>query len=211
MLLHTIFVIALAAEAMTAALAAGRRNMDWFGVCVLGCVTALGGGTTRDILLGHYPLIWVEEPGYLLVTIAAAMFTIAVARVMERLRLIFLLLDAVGLVVFTIVGCQIAMDMGQPAMIVIVAGLITGCVGGVLRDVLCNDVPLLFAGELYATVSAVTACIYFFGVKAGLPVDAVTVVAAVIGFAFRTLAIVFKLEMPRFVYAPVRGNQSSKR
>lgn len=210
MLLHTIFVIALAAESMSAALAAGRRNMDWFGVCVLGCVTALGGGTARDLLLGHYPLIWVEQPAYLLVTTAAAMFTIAVARMMERLKLVFLLLDAIGLVVFTISGCLVAMEMGQPVLIVVVAGMITGCVGGVLRDVLCNDVPLLFSGELYATVSAVTACIFFFGVQAGLPVDVMTLVAMIVGFAFRTFAIVFKIEMPRFVYVPVR-DQSSRR
>jgi|TARA_A100001391_G_scaffold187328_1_gene157084 uncharacterized membrane protein YeiH len=210
MLLHTVFVIALAAEAMTAALAAGRRNMDWFGVCVLGCVTALGGGTARDLLLGHYPLLWVEQPAYLLVTTAAALFTIAVARIMERLKLIFLLLDAVGLVVFTISGCMVAMEMGQPVIIVIVAGMITGCVGGVLRDVLCNDVPLLFSGELYATVSAITACVFFFGVQAGLPVEVMTIAAMVAGFTLRALAIVFKIEMPRFVYVPVR-DQSSKR
>ena len=210
MLLHTLFVIALAAESMSAALAAGRRNMDWFGVCVLGCVTALGGGTARDLLLGHYPLLWVEQPAYLLVTTAAALFTIAVARIMERLKLIFLLLDAVGLVVFTISGCMVAMEMGQPVIIVIVAGMITGCVGGVLRDVLCNDVPLLFSGELYATVSAITACVFFFGVQAGLPVEVMTIAAMVAGFTLRALAIVFKIEMPRFVYVPVR-DQSSKR
>ncbi|MAN78159.1 trimeric intracellular cation channel family protein [Pelagibacterium flavum] len=210
MLLHTVFVIALAAESMSAALAAGRRNMDWFGVCVLGCVTALGGGTARDLLLGHYPLLWVDQPAYLMVTTAAALFTIAVARIMERLKLIFLLLDAVGLVVFTISGCMVAMEMGQPVLIVIVAGMITGCVGGVLRDVLCNDVPLLFSGELYATVSAITACVFFFGIQAGLPVEVTTITAMAVGFALRTLAIVFKIEMPRFVYVPVR-DQSSKR
>lgn len=210
MLLHTVFVIALAAESMSAALAAGRRNMDWFGVCVLGCVTALGGGTARDLLLGHYPLLWVDQPAYLMVTTAAALFTIAVARIMERLKLIFLLLDAVGLVVFTISGCMVAMEMGQPVLIVIVAGMITGCVGGVLRDVLCNDVPLLFSGELYATVSAITACVFFFGIQAGLPVEVMTIAAMAAGFALRTLAIVFKIEMPRFVYVPVR-DQSSKR
>lgn len=210
MLLHTIFVIALAADSMSAALAAGRRNMDWFGVCVLGCVTALGGGTARDLLLGHYPLLWVDQPAYLVVTTAAALFTIAVARIMERLKLIFLLLDAVGLVVFTISGCLVAMEMGQPVLIVIVAGMITGCVGGVLRDVLCNDVPLLFSGELYATVSAITACVFFFGIQAGMPMDLMTIVAMAVGFTLRTLAIVFKIEMPRFVYVPVR-DQSSKR
>lgn len=210
MLFYTIFVIALAAESMTAALAAGRRNMDWFGVCVLGCVTALGGGTTRDVLLGHYPLIWVEEPALLLVTVAAALFTIAVARFMEKLKMAFLLLDALGLVVFTVAGCMVAIEMGQPVVIVIVAGMITGCVGGVLRDVLCNDVPLLFSGELYATVSAVTACIFFFGLQLGAPQEVAMVTAIAVGFVLRLLAIIFKIEMPRFVYGPVR-DQSSRR
>jgi len=113
-------------------------------------------------------------------------------------------------VVFTISGCMVAMEMGQPVIIVIVAGMITGCVGGVLRDILCNDVPLLFAGELYATVSAITACIFFFGVQAGLPVELMSLAAIAIGFTLRTLVIVFRIEMPRFVYAPVR-DQSSRR
>jgi uncharacterized membrane protein YeiH len=142
--------------------------------------------------------------------VAAALFTIAVARFMERLKMAFLLLDALGLVVFTVTGCMVAMEMGQPVLIVIVAGMITGCVGGVLRDVLCNDVPLLFSGELYATVSAATACIFFFGLQAGVQADLMTIVAIAIGFTLRVLAIVFKIEMPRFVYAPVR-DQSSKR
>ena len=84
--LHILYLIAITAEAMTAALAAGRRRMDWVGVCLLGCVTALGGGSARDVLLGHYPLVWVEHPSYLLVTAGAALATIAIARLMRRLR-----------------------------------------------------------------------------------------------------------------------------
>lgn len=200
MLLHTLFVVALAAEAMTAALAAGRRNMDWFGVAVLGCVTALGGGTARDLLLGHYPLLWVAEPLYLLLTAGAALFTILVARLMDRLRMVFLLLDALGLVVFTIAGCSVALALGHPPAIVIVAGMITGCVGGVLRDVLCNDIPLLLAGELYATVSIVTGGLYLGMLHFGVSVDLAALVALAVGFSLRTAAIVFKIEMPRFVY-----------
>lgn len=200
MLFHTLFVIALAAEAMTAALAAGRRKMDWFGVACLGCVTALGGGTARDVLLGHYPLLWVENPYYLLLTAGAALFTILIARVMDRLGMVFLLLDALGLVVFTIAGCVVAMEMGHPPIIVIVSGIITGVVGGVLRDVLCNDIPLLFSGELYATVSAVTGVLYLTLLHFETPMPVAVLIAVVIGFALRTAAIVFKLEMPRFVY-----------
>jgi uncharacterized membrane protein YeiH len=200
MLLSVIFIAAIAAEAMTAALAAGRRKMDWFGVCVLACVTALGGGTARDVMLGHYPLTWVKDPYLLLVCCGAALLTIGLARFMDRLRWPFLLLDALGLVVFTIIGCDVAMEMGQPPLIVIVSGMLTGIGGGVLRDVLCNDVPLVFSGELYATVSIVVGAIYFLGLRWGVEHTLLTVIALLVGLALRSLAILFKLGMPKFVY-----------
>jgi uncharacterized membrane protein YeiH len=199
-LLHVIFLVAIAAEAMTAALAAGRRKMDWFGVCVLACVTALGGGTMRDTLLGHYPLSWVADPYLLIICCGAAIATIAAARFMAALRWPFLLLDALGLVVFTIIGCNVALEMGQSPIIVIVAGMITGIAGGIMRDVLCNDVPLVFSSELYATVSIVTGVLYYLGLQYGFPAEFVIVAAFVVGLTLRVLAIVFKLEMPKFVY-----------
>src|SRR5689334_7717853 len=199
-MLHVIFVVAIAAEAMTAALAAGRRRMDWFGVCVLAVVTALGGGTMRDTLLGHYPLSWVADPNLLLIACGAALVTIALARFMDTLRWPFLILDALGLVVFTIIGCNIAIEMGQNPIIVIVAGMITGIAGGIIRDVLCNDIPLVFSGELYATVSIVTGALYYLGVLAKFPLEAVTVIAIAVGFTLRVLAILFNWSMPKFIY-----------
>jgi uncharacterized membrane protein YeiH len=199
-MLDLIFYIATAAEAMTAALAAGRRKMDWFGVCLLACVTALGGGTMRDTFLGHYPLYWVGNPYILLLVCGAALFTIAIARVVDRLRWPFLVLDGLGLVVFTIIGCNVAMEIGAHPLIVIVSGMVTGIVGGILRDVLCNDVPLVFRSELYATVSIVTAVIYYFGLAANLPPDLVILVALAVGFPLRILALLKKWEMPKFVY-----------
>ena len=199
-MLQVIFVIAIAAEAMTAALAAGRRKMDWFGVCVLAAVTALGGGTMRDTLLGHYPLSWVKEPLLLVVVCAAALLTIAVARFMDRLRWPFLLLDALGLVVFTIIGCNVALEMGQSPIIVIVSGMITGIVGGILRDVLCNDIPLVFSSQLYATVSIVTGALYYLGLQLNMVHDVVTIATIVIGFSLRVLAIRFNWGMPKFIY-----------
>ncbi len=200
MLLNIIFFVALAADAMTAALAAGRRKMDWLGVCLLACITALGGGTLRDTFLGHYPLSWVANPWLLALCCGAALATIAFARFVEYLRWPFLLLDGLGLVAFTIIGCNVAIEMGQSPAIVIVAGMVTGCAGGVLRDVLCNDVPLLFSGELYATVSIVTGAIYWTGLHFGLPVDLVIVGAFLVGFPLRVAAILFKITMPKFVY-----------
>ena len=199
-MLYVIFVVAIAAEAMTAALAAGRRRMDWFGVCVLAVVTALGGGTMRDTLLGHYPLSWVADPNLLLIACGAALATIALARFMETLRWPFLLLDALGLVVFTIIGCNVAMEMGQPPVIVLVSGMITGIVGGIMRDVLCNDIPLVFSGELYATISLIAGAIYYFGLQLGAAHELVSIVAILIGFTLRTLAIMFHWGMPKFIY-----------
>ena len=198
--LHYLSLVALAAQAMTAALAAGRRSMDWAGVCMLGCITALGGGTIRDVLLGHYPLVWVQNPSFLAITTASAFITILGARLVHRLNVAFLVLDAIGLVVFTMAGCDVAWQMGASLPIVIVSGMITGCAGGVLRDILCNDVPLLFRSELYASVSVVTGLFYATAFGLTLNNELWTVLTFALGLTFRLLAIRFKWEMPKFVF-----------
>ena len=200
--LHVLTLIAFAAQAMTAALAAGKRSMDWAGVCMLGCITALGGGTIRDVLLGHYPLVWVRNPSFLLLTAGAALATILMARLVHRLNTAFLVLDAIGLVVFTMAGCDVArqVDPSSSLIIVVVAGMITGCAGGVLRDILCNDVPLLFRAELYASVSIVTGLFYCTAFGLNLNADVWTALTFVLGLSFRLLAIRYKWEMPKFVF-----------
>ena len=199
-LIHVLYITAIVAGAMTAALAAGRREMDWIGVFLLGCVTALGGGSVRDVLLDHHPLSWVQHPSYLVITGFAALATILIARHMHRLRQMFLFLDAIGLVVFTVIGCGVALGMNMPIIIVIAAGMITGCVGGVLRDVLCNDVPLLFRSELYATVSVVTGGIFLGGLYLNVPHGPAAFVAMAAGLVLRLLALRFNWSMPKFVY-----------
>jgi uncharacterized membrane protein YeiH len=198
--LHVLSLVALAAQAMTAALAAGRRSMDWAGVCMLGCITALGGGTIRDVLLGHYPLAWVQNPWFLAITTGASFATILFARLVHRLNIAFLVLDAIGLVVFTMTGCNVAWQMDASLPIVIVSGMITGCAGGVLRDILCNDVPLLFRSELYASVSVVTGLFYATAFGLTLNNELWTALTFVLGITFRLLAIRFKWEMPKFVF-----------
>ena len=200
MLFHALYILAIVVEAMTAALAACRRSMDWVGVCMLGCVTALGGGSMRDILLGHYPLAWVQHPYYLLVTAGAALLHDRNrSRHASSAQTSFSFLDAIGLALFTVIGCNVALDLQLPFLIVIMSGMITGCVGGVLRDVLCNDIPLLFQSELYASVSVVAGALYVGGLAAGLPHDAVMITAMAAGLALPPARDPLRLE-----YAEIR-------
>lgn len=154
----------------------------------------------RDVLLGHHPLTWVAHPSYLLLTGGAALLTIAIARYMHKLRNIFLFLDAVGLVVFTVIGCNVALSLDLPVVVVIASGMITGCVGGVLRDILCNSIPLLFRSELYATVSIFTGLLYISGLHLELDHDIVMAVAMGSGLTLRLLALRYGWSMPKFVY-----------
>ena len=201
MLLLALSLIALAAQAMPAAPAAGRRNRDWVGVCTLGFVAALGGSSLRDVLLGHYPLSWVREPYLLGLTAGAALATTFLSHVVKRLAELFLWIDAVGLVLFTISGCESALLGGATPTISIVAGLITGCFGGVLRDVLCNEIPLIFRSELYAAVSILTGTIYVVGNRLYPASIAVTLAAATVGLACRMLAIRYRWQVPTFRYS----------
>src|SRR5690625_7612207 len=126
---------------MSGALAAGRRNMDLFGVSMIAFLTALGGGTVRDLLLGNYPVTWTQHPPYIYLTVSAGLFTLVIARYMHRLHQLFLVLDAMGLIAFTIIGCHVALELGFPREVVIRAGGASGLSGGLRRDLLCHGAP----------------------------------------------------------------------
>lgn len=200
MLLHVIYLIAITAEAMTGAMAAGRREMDLFGVCFIACVTALGGGSIRDVLLGHYPLSWVQHPEYIWFTGGAALVAAMIAGVLHYLRTVFLLIDALGLVAFTLIGCNVALQMGQPATIVVLCGVITGCFGGILRDIFCGDVPLVFRHEMYASVSLLVGVAYWALLHFGIAENVAVIGCLVAGFGLRALAIRYDWHVPKFVY-----------
>lgn len=200
LVLLTLYLIGITAEAMTGALAAGRLRMDLFGVVMIATVTAFGGGSIRDILLGHYPLTWVAHPEYLLLTTSAALLTIWIAPLMSRLRMLFLMLDALGLVAFTIIGVKVAQSMGLGMPVAVLAGLITGIFGGVIRDLLCNRVPLVFQKELYAVVSLGSACLFLVLQQMAWPAWLITLLTLAAGFTVRMLAIRYQWHLPRFEY-----------
>ncbi len=199
-MLTFIYLVAITAEAMSGALAAGRRSMDIFGVAVVAFVTALGGGTVRDLILGHYPIGWTQHPPYIYLVIGAGLLTIVVAPYMHHLKRTFLVLDALGLVAFSLIGCDVALQMNYPVAVVIMAGMITGIFGGILRDVLCAQVPVVFQREIYAIVS-LAVCGLFLALRAlGVDQEINTVISFAAGLSLRLAAIYFSWSLPTFAY-----------
>lgn len=199
-LLIVTYVIGIIAEAVTAALSAGRSKMDWFGIISLASITALGGGTLRDVLLDAYPLIWVENPIYLVIVVAAALITAQMAFLMPHFRRVFLAADALGLATFSVLGTQVALGLGHGFVIAAVAATVTGVSGGVMRDILSDRVPLVFSREIYAAVSVGTAALYMLLLWAGVPETWTIVISLAAAFGSRLIAIRSRKHFPQFHY-----------
>lgn len=199
-LMLVIYLIAIAAEAMSGAMAAGRRNMDIFGVAVIAFVTALGGGTIRDLVLGNFPIGWTQHPEYVYLVISAGLLTTLIAPYLHHMKQAFLVLDAMGLIAFSLIGCNVALQLDYPVVVVIMAGMITGICGGILRDVLCNQVPVVFRRELYASVSLAVCALFLVLRAAGVDGDLNTAICFAGGFTLRLLAIRFSWQLPTFSY-----------
>lgn len=201
MLLHYLFILGICVEAITGAIAAGRKKMDFFGVMLIACITALGGGTVRDTLFNTHPLTWVAHPQYLLYTSACAFLTIFLASSLARIMKIFLILDALGLSTFVIIGTQKTLVNGFSPGIAIISGMLTGICGGMLRDILCNDIPLVLRKELYAVIALGGALLYIALDNYQISNHLNIVITFIAIFVSRLLAIFFHIEMPKFDYS----------
>lgn len=197
--LASIFVFAL-----TGALAASRAQLDVVGFVFVACLTAVGGGTVRDLLLAR-PVVWVENPGYLGVASAAAVLVFFTAHRLESRIRTLAWLDACALAVAVPAGVGAALAMGQGWPIVLVMGITTGCLGGLMRDVVCNEVPLVLKqGELYVTCALAGAAAAMLALFAGLAEAPALMLCAAVTLALRAGSLAFGWRLPVYKARPPR-------
>jgi uncharacterized membrane protein YeiH len=194
---YALQLLGAAVFATSGALAAGRKRMDVFGVVVIAIVTAIGGGTIRDVLLDRHPVFWIENPTHLVVGGLAAALTLIYARFRHPPSNSLAIADALGLALFTISGTQIAQRAMVHPIVVVLMGTMTGVAGGVIRDVLSAEVPLIFRkGELYATAAIAGATLYLLLELGGVPRQVAALAGMVAIAALRLAAILWGLRLP---------------
>ena len=191
-------VLGTAAFAVSGALAASRKNMDVFGFCVLALIPAVGGGTLRDLILDRSPIFWVESPWYVGIAVAASLAVFfRTFKPGGRMRLL-IWADAIGLALFAVLGTEISLAAGAGPVVAVMLGVMTGVAGGMIRDVICNEIPLVLKGEIYATAAFVAGAVFVLCDMAGLDRDPGLVIAVIAGFAIRAAGILFNWSLPRF-------------
>jgi uncharacterized membrane protein YeiH len=196
--IHILDLIGTAVFATTGALVAGRKRMDTFGVVILGCVTAVGGGTLRDVVLGRSPVFWVSSPHYLAIATLAAIGTFVVAHRWRLPEMAIAYADAVGLAVFTVMGFQAGFQTTHSFGISIVMGMTTGVVGGIIRDVLAGTIPLIFHKEIYALASLAGAALLALSIHLQWPTTLALPLAILTTLGIRIAALHWNLTLPVF-------------
>ncbi|SDE60106.1 Uncharacterized membrane protein YeiH [Pricia antarctica] len=184
------------AFAISGVLVAMEKKLDMFGVLIIAFVTAVGGGTLRDLLIGSTPVFWMRDYSYISIIIGTVIFAVLFAKHLHNFRKTLLLFDAIGIGLFTMVGIEKGLAYDLLPIICIALGTITACFGGVIRDILCNQIPAVFSKEIYATPCILGGIIYFVLIR--LPFEdayaysiAITVIIVV-----RLLALRFGISLP---------------
>lgn len=202
--LRILEMLGVAVFAISGALAAGRKSLDLVGVVITATVTAIGGGTLRDVLLDRHPVFWIGDTAYLWVIFAAALLTVVYSRRWRPPERSLAVADAVGLALFTISGAQVAQSAGLGGVVVVIMGALTGVAGGVIRDVLTAEIPMIMRrGPIYATACIVGASLYLL-LEMVLPRNVAAVAGMASIAALRLAAILWNLTIPVFTLAERR-------
>jgi uncharacterized membrane protein YeiH len=185
--------------AVSGALAMQDKDQDWFGAGFTGFITAIGGGSLRDILLGSYPLVWIGDINFLYAILIGVVIAIIFFRVIVRLRKTFLLFDTLGISFFTILGVEKAMGLGIRPEIAAIMGMFTAVMGGVMRDTLTNEMPVVFRREVYATACLAGAIVYLLlDLQTPLERNYNLIISISVIIVIRLVSVKYKLALPGF-------------
>ena len=193
--IHIIDYLGTFAFAISGIRLASAKQFDWFGAYVVGLVTAIGGGTIRDLLLSVTPF-WMLHPSYLIVTGIALLLVILFGKYLIRLKNTFFIFDAIGLGLFVVVGIEKSLATGFPFWVAILMGMITGSAGGVIRDILINEVPLIFRKDIYALACLIGGLVYLGCYKLSFRAEITQLLAAISIIVTRILAVRYHISIP---------------
>ncbi len=174
---------------------ASGKQFDWFGAYVVGLVTAIGGGTTRDLLLDVTPF-WMLQPSYIIITGIALVAVILMGQKMKRFNNAFFIFDAIGLGLFVVVGIERSIEAGFPFWVTIIMGMITGSVGGIIRDILINELPLIFRKDIYALACVFGGIVFYSCALLKLPIEMSQILCAASVILVRVLAVKYHWSVP---------------
>ena len=201
--IYTLAMVGTAVFALSGAMAAARKGLDIFGFIIVGLAPAVGGGTVRDLLLGADGVFWIHDLNYFYVSAAIAVIAFFQVHRLDGKR--YLLLnwaDAFGLALFTIMGTQVAVSHGVHPVMAVVLGMVTGTFGGMMRDIICNEVPLLLQKEIYALAAVAGACAYLLLLHLGQAEQGSMIIGIATTFIVRGLAIVLRWSLPPYKPTP---------
>lgn len=191
-------LLGTAAFAISGTLFAIKKKMDTFGVLIIAFVTAIGGGTLRDILINADQITWMKDLNYMLVITVSAILAITFRKKISYLSKSLFLFDTIGLGIFTIIGTEIGLQNDFHPLICIILGMITATFGGVIRDTLSNEIPLIFQKEIYATACMIGAVTYLILNKYQVDQDLNHILTTIMVILVRLIAVKFKLQLPTF-------------
>lgn len=196
--------------AVTGALVASRKEMDIVGFALLGSVTAVGGGTLRDTFLGIRPVFWVQQPAYLVTCIVVSCLVFFVAHVPQSRYRSLIWLDAIGLSLFAVTGAERALDWGAGPTIAVAMGVATASFGGILRDIMGGERPILLSQEIYVTAALLGAALFVVLLELGVGHDPAMALGFAAAFVLRGAAIHWHLSLPRYRPRPGRTPEEAK-
>ena len=198
MIFYALDLIGTFSFAISGAIATSKKNFDLFGITFLAFVTGIGGGSVRDLFLGKLPVNWLNDINYLFVILLGVLVSIVFEKTVLKLRKTLFLFDAIGIGICTIIGLRKALDLGIHPILACIMGLFSAVLGGVIRDTLCNEVPLIFKKEIYATACLIGALVYIGLRNFQLTDDFLNIITVLIIIFIRIISVKYNLSLPKF-------------